>query len=469
MCISKERARFTTSRPMLPRPTMPSVFWRSSLPRNFFFSHLPLLVDRLACGMERASESIRARVCSATETAFPPGVFITRTPAAVAAGRSTLSTPTPARPMAFNFGALASMAALTFTALRTSKASASARCCSYSFGLETTTSQPGCSFSNLTPAAASGSATSIFMRGLDRGRFFSERHVRVNVLHGGDTFAKRNRQALRRENDLKLRDHREQIREIEITEVRDAENLTFHRSLAVGNDRAEAVAEFLHDDAGIEALRRADSRDGRGWRVFGERLHAEFGNRVARGFREQLRVLDQLIHADALHVFQRFGKCQNQRGGWRPARFAVGGALALLLQIEIEPRKLGLRFACPGFLARRQEREARRNHEGFLRTADHDVEAPAVDVERHRAEPRDRIDDEDSVGLLDEAGHRLHVVLRAGGGFRCLHENATSVRIRFQRFSNALRRDHVAVFGGEQHGIQTERLGQIHPTLAEFS
>ena len=41
MRISKARARFTTSRPMLPRPTMPSVLPRSSLPRNFFFSHLP--------------------------------------------------------------------------------------------------------------------------------------------------------------------------------------------------------------------------------------------------------------------------------------------------------------------------------------------------------------------------------------------------------------------------------------------
>ena len=41
MRISKARARFTTSRPMLPRPMMPSVLPRSSLPMSFFFSHLP--------------------------------------------------------------------------------------------------------------------------------------------------------------------------------------------------------------------------------------------------------------------------------------------------------------------------------------------------------------------------------------------------------------------------------------------
>ena len=53
--ISNGAARFTTSRPMLPRPMTPSVLPRSSLPRNFFFSHLPDLVEALACGMERAS------------------------------------------------------------------------------------------------------------------------------------------------------------------------------------------------------------------------------------------------------------------------------------------------------------------------------------------------------------------------------------------------------------------------------
>ena len=84
---------------------MPSVLPRSSLPRNFFFSHLPARVEALACGMWRAIASISASVCSATEMALPPGVFITSTPAAVAASRSTLSTPTPARPMTRSFGA----------------------------------------------------------------------------------------------------------------------------------------------------------------------------------------------------------------------------------------------------------------------------------------------------------------------------------------------------------------------------
>ena len=151
MRISNARARFTTSRPMLPSPTTPSVLPRSSLPRNFFFSHLPARVDAFACGMCRAIASISASVCSATEMALPPGVFITSTPASVAASRSTLSTPTPARPITRSFGAFSSTALVTCTALRTSSASASARCCAYSLGFETMTFQPGLRLEQLDP------------------------------------------------------------------------------------------------------------------------------------------------------------------------------------------------------------------------------------------------------------------------------------------------------------------------------
>ena len=41
-------------------------------------------------------------VCSAVETVFPPGVFITTIPRRVAAGTSMLSTPTPARTIALS-------------------------------------------------------------------------------------------------------------------------------------------------------------------------------------------------------------------------------------------------------------------------------------------------------------------------------------------------------------------------------
>ena len=49
--------------------------------------------------------SAMAKVCSATATALAPGVFITAMPLRVAASKSTLSTPTPARPMTRRLGA----------------------------------------------------------------------------------------------------------------------------------------------------------------------------------------------------------------------------------------------------------------------------------------------------------------------------------------------------------------------------
>ena len=42
------------------------------------------------------------KACSAVEIVFPPGVFMTMMPRFVAASTSTLSTPTPARPMTFS-------------------------------------------------------------------------------------------------------------------------------------------------------------------------------------------------------------------------------------------------------------------------------------------------------------------------------------------------------------------------------
>ena len=68
-----------------------------------FFSHLPAWVEASAAGIWRASANIMAMACSAVVIELPKGVFITTTPAAVAAGMSTLSTPMPARPMTLSF------------------------------------------------------------------------------------------------------------------------------------------------------------------------------------------------------------------------------------------------------------------------------------------------------------------------------------------------------------------------------
>ncbi len=62
------------------------------------------------------------------------------------------------------------------------------------------------------------------------------------------------------------------------------------------------VAEPLDDDAGVHPLGGADGGDGGAGGVGGKQGEAEFGDRRARRLGEQLRVLDQLVHADTLDI-----------------------------------------------------------------------------------------------------------------------------------------------------------------------
>ena len=159
------RARRATSRPTRPRPRMPSVLARSSVPCRFFFSHLPACMVALAAGTLRASATMRPMVSSATATALAPGVFITTMPRRVAASASMLLTPTPARPITRNLGACAISSSPTCTALRTTSASASARAAGKPSGNWSCvfTSQPGSPANTASVAGETFSANTIFM------------------------------------------------------------------------------------------------------------------------------------------------------------------------------------------------------------------------------------------------------------------------------------------------------------------
>ena len=111
---------------MLPQPMTPSVFPSSSTPVNRDFSHFPARVDALAFGICLAIAIIIAMACSAVVIAFPNGVFITMTPFLVAALRSTLSTPIPARPMTFRLSARSRSFSVTLVADRIARPSKSA-------------------------------------------------------------------------------------------------------------------------------------------------------------------------------------------------------------------------------------------------------------------------------------------------------------------------------------------------------
>ena len=62
-------------------------------------------------------------MCSAAETTFDSGAFATTIPRRVAASTSTLSTPTPARPITFRLSAFPISSAVSFVAERITIAS----------------------------------------------------------------------------------------------------------------------------------------------------------------------------------------------------------------------------------------------------------------------------------------------------------------------------------------------------------
>ena len=68
------------------------------------------------------------------------------------------------------------------------------------------------------------------------------------------------------------------------------------------------------------------------------------------------------------------------------------------------------------------EREARRRHERLLRPGDDDVEAPRIGLERHRAEARDGVHDDERAGLSRDPREGLHVGDDAGRGLG-VHEH----------------------------------------------
>ena len=115
-------------------------------------------------GILRPMAIMRPRVSSATATALAPGVFMTTMPWRVAASVSMLSTPTPARPTTRSLGAWSRRAASTWTAERTTRASASASSALRSLILSAvTTCQPGSCWRTARVEGETFSARTIFM------------------------------------------------------------------------------------------------------------------------------------------------------------------------------------------------------------------------------------------------------------------------------------------------------------------
>ena len=102
---------------------IPSVLLRTSIPTKSLRRHCPSCNDWCACGTLRARASISAKACSAAAIVLPVGEFTTAIPWRVAASRSMLSTPTPARPITWRFLPASIISAVTCVSERTTSPS----------------------------------------------------------------------------------------------------------------------------------------------------------------------------------------------------------------------------------------------------------------------------------------------------------------------------------------------------------
>ena len=132
-----------------------------------------------------------------------------------------------------------------------------------------------------------------------------------------------------------------------------------HFALAVGDDGAESLAEFLDDDGGTQTRRSFDGGNRAAGAGRCEQFEAQRAAGRARGGRQLLGVVDELVHAQGLDVFQHFGQAKDQGDRRGPGGFALGRIFLFAPQVEVVARQLGGFHALPGLGTDGEKRQAR--------------------------------------------------------------------------------------------------------------
>ena len=188
--------------------------------------------------------------------------------------------------------------------------------------------------------------------------------------------------------------------DLDVAEVPDPEDPPGQPTLAAGEHEA-AVAERAREVAPRHVGGHVRGRDRvRGMGRVGEQVEA---HRLEAGARRRpagrVPREDPLVALGRDELERRLElEAEPDRG--RPGRLAFREALAVLVEVEVEARHRRALGRGPGAVRDGDHREARRDHPRLLRPGHDDVEAPAVHVERQRAEPADGVDDEKRVGRL---------------------------------------------------------------------
>src|ERR1051326_2583459 len=170
--------------------------------------------------------------------------------------------------------------------------------------------------------------------------------------------------------------------------MRDAEELSLHLALAVTDHTTELLLESFYDLSRIGAL-GSEHRRNRCCRGTGrEEFQPECLDCGARHFGNDFGVVNERVPTGSdiaactgCDVIERRSERGDQRDCGRISRFARGGGLALLAEIEVVTWILARLHALPSALAHCAIGQPRRNHDGFLRSPDDYVDAPAIDIE----------------------------------------------------------------------------------------
>src|SRR3954465_7589450 len=363
--MPKPRARWATSWPMRPKPRTPRTFSLSSTPLKRDRSQAPPTSEECACGTLRARASSIAIVCSAAVITFDCGALATITPCLVAASTSTLSTPTPARPTALRFSALASRSAVSLVPERIRMPSKSPIRRSSSPSSQSTpssTSKPA-SRSSWTPESPIFSLTRTFTSGRLR-----DGHARLeeDALGGRDAGAELELVAEVAQRHLERRDRDHDVEGPEVAAVGDARDLALQLALPAGDRHAVAVAHGLRHRGAVDRLGQLDRGHDVGVLVLGsEQLEVERPGGLARGAAEQPVALVDGVQSLLLDQPQGHVERHHQADGRREGR--VRRVLALagegLLPVEVVA---GAAAPGPGGgrrLVGAREGEARRRHQ----------------------------------------------------------------------------------------------------------
>src|ERR1700733_6885068 len=315
--IFRPCARSATMRPMLPIPTTPRVLPKTSAPVKLLRSHTPALRLALAAGILRAIAIIIEIACSAVVTLLPWGLFITTMPRRVAASRSTLSTPTPARPITLSESAFSMISRVTVVELRINRASYGAMMVASSAGRNPvliSTCSSGCCLSMSTPCCESES--------LSRTRNLLEDIPSDTPgdtrLHRGDARAHAHFHAGELERQFERADGDQHVERTYIAHVADAHQLALHLILTALDRHAELIAHVLDDFTGVDAVGREQTGDARRGNFGRDQIQPECDARLASRLRHQRMARIDALQTLGVNQLERFMEAEYQRDGGCP-------------------------------------------------------------------------------------------------------------------------------------------------------